>query len=150
MALFVLLLVASAVFAASDKAPDTNDKKIEAACFVDLDGDGIDDNARDMDEDGIPDTFGASSVELSEQTEDMFASSVSIDWDAAGMGASSVEVKIDEPNSTRFSAIRFFARDLGSCRCGLKASDGLGIGESGGVNVGGGGIVCEGGVCRPR
>jgi hypothetical protein len=148
--LLILLLVASAAGVASDKATDSNAKKSGGACFVDLDGDGIDDNARDLDEDGIPDTFGANTDDAPAKAEGMFASSVSIDWNAGGFGGSSVDVKIDEPNSTKFSSIQFSARDLGTCRGGLKASDGLGIGESGGVNAGGGGMVCEGGICHPR
>jgi len=146
----ILLLVASGTCIAAEKTSDSQAKKSDTPSFVDLDGDGIDDNARDLDEDGIPDSFGAEAEEVSAKAEGMFASSVSIDWNAAGLGGSSIDVSSEEPNSIRFSAARFSARDLGSCRGGLKSGDGLGIGESGGVNAGGGGMVCEGGVCHPR
>ena len=148
--LLALLILGSVTLFASDDKSSSDVSKSSVARFVDLDGDGIDDNARDMDDDGIPDTFGAAASEVPSENEDMFASSISVDWNAAGFGAGQAEVEKKEPNSGKFSAIRFSARDLGACRGGLKAGDGLGIGESGGVNAGGGGMVCEGGVCRPR
>ncbi|MFH1892181.1 MAG: hypothetical protein ABIK83_05795 [Candidatus Zixiibacteriota bacterium] len=150
LTLIVFLILGSVTSFASDDASNSDAIKPSKACFVDLDGDGINDNARDMDDDGIPDTFGAEASAIPSETEGMFAPSISIDWNASGFGAGQAEVEAKEPNSGRFSAIRFSARDLGACRGGLKAGDGLGIGESGGVNAGGGGMVCEGGVCRPR
>lgn len=148
--LLALLILGSVTLFASDEKAGSVDATCSGSRFVDLDGDGIDDNARDMDDDGIPDTFGAATTEVPSESADMFASSISIDWNAAGFGAGEAEVETKEPNSGKFSAIRFSARDLGACRGGLKASDGFGVGEGGGVNTGGGGMVCEGGVCRPR
>jgi hypothetical protein len=110
--------------------------------FVDLDGDGFDDNLADSDEDGIPDKAeGKESEEESDNgSEGLVASLNPINV--------SGDFKIDNllPNSERFGKRKFNCRDQSCFRGGFDAGQDFGPGNGiSSAAVAGG---CTGGVCQ--
>ena len=120
-------------------------------CFMDRDGDGIDDNARDLDDDGIPDQFGAQDeaeeeIDLGTMDSDMFSFEMGGELDGGLDGAQVDSEASNIPNSQKFAALQMSSRALSQHRSGLTSGEDFGPG----VGALSGGVVCEGGVCRPR
>jgi hypothetical protein len=99
--------------------------------YVDLDGDGFDDNVKDVDSDGIPDHCEAGYVAPATDmpTGDIFAGLG--ESTPAPVASSSVEI---------FALRNFNTRGIASCRFDFEADFSAGLG----VAVGG---RCVGGVC---
>jgi hypothetical protein len=116
---------------------------LQPESFIDVDGDGINDHANDTDNDGIPDEF----VPPRAKYVDYSIENIAEIFDIADALQETVEVEETGSHLSRFNALRFATRDLASCRGGLNADDPFGSGLGVGT---GGGVVCEGGVCRPR
>ena len=112
------------------------DKKADEAYFVDLDGDGFNDNAPDKNNDGIPDMAGP--AYLNDGKADF-----EVEEGVINFGASLPVADELLTNSTKFNRHRFGARDLQLNRCGYDYDETFGPG--GGI----GGSGCEGGVCGP-
>ncbi len=114
----------------------------ESACFVDIDGDGIDDNARDMNDDGIPDII-ANDDESEEMSDVKFASNLG---DFSVSMATNAAAESSKSRAGAFSSRRFSARGISSDRGGIESSDGFGPGS--GIGIGAVKTpVCVGGVC---
>ncbi len=90
----------------------------EPARYVDLDGDGIDDNARDLDEDGIPDSFGAE-VDEEEAPELSLGAQMGLDLDQAATVSESAAEAAAGSNRDIYSSRSFCARDLANDRGGF-------------------------------
>jgi hypothetical protein len=109
--------------------------------WVDMDGDGFDDNASDEDGDAIPDAADPDFVPI--PTEDEGVAGL------INLGATIQKAGLTEDFSTnlqKFGRLDFLTRAMAQNRCGFDAGDefgneGIGIGGS----SGGG---CVGGVCR--
>lgn len=133
--IFIISLLQTAGFGAEDQ-------KTDDSYFVDLDGDGFNDNAPDKNNDGIPDMAGPGY--LNDGKADF-----EVEEEIINFGAS-LPVSDDLlANSTKFNRHRFGARDLQQNRCGYDCDEGFGPGSGIGVGSLSGGGGCEGGVCGP-
>jgi len=122
-------------------AEETVDKPCR---FVDIDGDGIDDNARDLDEDGIPDII---SHEESQENDTPAVELASNMGDFSMSLGSTSEIESSKSRASAFSSRKFSARGLSSDRGGIDSGDGFGPGS--GIGIGAVKTpVCVGGVCR--
>ena len=132
------ILIASLLLAAGFAAEN---EKTDNSCFVDLDGDGFNDNAPDKNNDGIPDMAGP--AYLNDGKADF-----EVEEGVINFGASLPVADELLANSTKFNRHRFGARDLQLNRCGYDSDETFGPGGGiGGGSLSGGG--CEGGVCGP-
>jgi hypothetical protein len=112
----------------------------EAPRFADLDGDGIDDNARDRDFDGIPDAFVSNDEEAETAPALLLTGQMDGGLSMDGAFDQSVETEIRESRADAYASRQFASRDLKEDRGGFdsdadpekKASQGK---------------VCIGGVC---
>ncbi|MBU0984613.1 MAG: hypothetical protein KKA42_12120 [candidate division Zixibacteria bacterium] len=127
-----LLLLVPVAFADSPKT--------EPYIFVDLDGDGIDDNMLDTDDDGIPDALRDDKNETPAAAPVMKAATVN---PFAGLQQAD-PVVFPKPNSERFVLRRLWARSLSQYRCDFDSEFSSGTGASSSGASGGG---CAGGVC---
>ena len=111
------------------------------AVFVDLDGDGFDDNAADEDSDGIPNDADADYDPVSETNNN------SGDFIDFGQTIQEIGLSPDlTSNSQSFGKRQFKTRGLTLNRCGFDANGGFGSGNEIGIGVSSGG-GCAGGVC---
>lgn len=106
--------------------------------FVDIDGDGFNDNAPDSDADGIPDGIEFHGF-LSAQPNLVLRVNPTPINASALMGARACA-------SERFGSREFATRGIAVRRADFDAGFGSGLGLSGGQGGSGGG--CVGGVCR--
>ncbi len=110
--------------------------------FVDLDGDGFDDNCSDEDSDGIPNDAD-SDYEPMPAGESYHTEHI-IDF---GQTIQDIGLSADlTTNSQRFGKRQFKTRGLVISRCGFDANAGFGSGNEIGIGVSSGG-GCAGGVC---
>ena len=103
--------------------------------FIDLDGDGINDNIPDIDNNNIPDDFQNNlSLNLPENTKQFSGFS--------GLTDDTKTVKVNLTSSERFSLRKYTSRGITTSRCDFDAEFGtrLGISSSGGGS-------CAGGIC---
>ena len=107
--------------------------------FVDLDGDGIDDNAADNDNNGIPDQAEPEKEEEAAQ----YASTSPV---SAFQVPSTVDLSQFLSNSEKFGEKMFSTRAQSCFRGGFDAGDGFGAGNGIGSGAVSGG--CPGGVCH--
>lgn len=128
----LMLMFVSALYG-QEEASET-----KACCFVDLDGDGIDDNARDLDEDGIPDSFGANG-DKEETPELALGSQMGLDLGQAAAVSESAEAAAGS-NRDVYASRSFCARDLTDDRGGFDAENRADAGAQRGK-------ICIGGVC---
>lgn len=140
--MLLILLTFTVSFILSTATLYAEETEAKPCCFVDIDGDGIDDNARDLDKDGIPDIIAGEND--SEKISDVkFASklgdfSISMETSAA--------VDNGKSRAGEFSSRRFSARGISSDRGGIESGDGFGPGS--GIGIGAVKTpVCVGGVC---
>lgn len=125
-----LLILPAAIVA--DEASETASNPVP--CFVDLDGDGLDDNIRDLDGDGIPD-FGSDNGATTANPSNGLGV-------FAGMDAATADVVVA---ADKFGDRKYCTRWLPSNRGGFTSGDGFGPGE--GIGSAALGKVCIGGVC---
>ena len=102
--------------------------------FVDLDGDGFNDNIIDTDNNGIPDEFQSKVKEIKSTGAFSFSPSSLLGAD----NSSPVSLTVSE----QFSLLKFNCRIITSCRSNFEAdfSSGLNVSSSGASG-------CAGGVC---
>lgn len=110
--------------------------------FVDLDGDGINDNLTDGNDDGIPDEFVGDAVKSGPE--------LAASGGAMGGMFDAVDVKTADPMANfsareRFKLRQRSVRDLCSFRGGFYAGEDFGPGN--GIGAGTSGKVCVGGIC---
>jgi len=122
-----------ACFGVSGAASEEKDQKP----YVDLDGDGFDDNADDTDSDGIPDRFerdyvAPRSVAAAPKT-DIFAA----------LKQSSPVAPIATSSLERFALRQFACRAQSKCRSNFESEFDTGLG----ITAGSSGGRCVGGVC---
>ena len=113
----------------------------ETKPYIDMDGDGFDDNAPDEDGDAIPDGADPDYVTIPPEAENMNG--------LINFGETLAKAGLIEDFSTnkqKFGKLDFCTRAMGQNRCGFDAGDDFG---SEGIGIGGGsGGGCVGGVCR--
>ncbi len=112
------------------------------ARFIDLDGDGLNDNVRDLDHDGIPDFGKGTALEPPVMTlrgaADFFKAIEPSDTDS--------DMGLFLSNSERFEQLKFCTRALSQCRSGFGSTEEFGPGVGIGQSTSSGG--CAGGICR--
>lgn len=131
--LFILFLIGSI-----SPIQAGNEINVTRVVFIDYDGDGFDDLAADNNENGIPDYIEETKDEPIVEVESILGGSF------GNQGEPAEELYLD--NQEAFGARDFSVRCLSSRRIGLNAGDDFGAGN--GLNVGGSGGGCQGGVCR--
>jgi len=113
----------------------------KARSYVDMDGDGFNDNAQDEDGDGIPDSADPDFIPVEAEENSMVG--------LINFGESLKKAGLAEDYSTNlqnFGKLNFCTRALSKNRCGFDAGDDFG---SEGIGIGGGSSGgCAGGVCR--
>jgi len=131
-ALIVATLMIVSTALSAEKFSDTASASIP--CFVDLDGDGLDDNIRDLNSDGIPDfdNYNGSVPAISCGGSGIFTS----------MNTGTTDIT---ETSEKFGERKFATRWLGSNRGGFSSNGGFGPGA--GISSAAIGKVCIGGVC---
>lgn len=116
------------------------------ACFVDFDGDGIDDNIPDEDGDGIPNSADPDfTIELSGNSSEATNQEGFVNF-GAQLKASGLAPDL-ATTSEKFGRRMFCARALSQNRCGFTSEEGFGAESGIGIGTTGGG-GCAGGVCR--
>jgi hypothetical protein len=126
----ILIITSTGNMAMAEALPETP--------YVDLDGDGFDDNIADNNENGIPDRFESKPAEALAEMSGLLGNVFNTD------------VNLDDlrTKSEKFKMRKFKTRALKQRCQGLGAEDDFGSG--GGLNLGSaGGGGCAGGVCRP-
>jgi hypothetical protein len=123
----------------------TVEKEKSSKCFVDLDGDGFDDNAEDQDLDGIPNEVDPDYVQVEAEPlagyDDFFA--------ADGL-EETADVDIGLlTNAQKFCRLRMSVRSLCQRLSAFEPVDEFGVAEEVGSGAVMGG-VCQGGVCTVR
>lgn len=111
------------------------------APYIDLDGDGLDDNAPDDDSDGIANIAESNFVSIPDKA--VPAETGLVSFEAEGIGLS-----VDSgPNSGKFSHLNRDCRQISNHRGGFGSGDQFGPGNGIGIGaVSSGG--CVGGVCH--
>lgn len=127
------LIVLMACFGVSGHESEEKDQKP----YVDLDGDGFDDNAADSDSDGIPDRFERDYV-----APRGFAAVPSTDIFAALKQSSPVS-PVATSSLERFVLRQFACRAQSKCRSNFESEFTTGLG----ITAGSSGGRCVGGVC---
>ena len=137
--LAALVLILGAI-AQSEQPPGKKTGPPQNSRFVDLDGDGLNDNVRDLDRDGIPDF----DERLTAPERSVTSGVVTDFFKSIEPGGSGTNQFLS--NSERFEYLKFCTRALSQCRSGFGSSEefgpGIGIGQS--TSTGG----CAGGICR--
>lgn len=142
MIFYCLMILALVVFLMpvrimADEAPKTNESS-----FVDLDGDGFDDNLPDTDENGIPDNAESNSANATDNSDAQGLIAALTPINASG-GFSMDQLL---PNSEKFGKRKFSCRDQSCFRGGFDAGQDFGPGNGiSSVAVSGG---CAGGICH--
>lgn len=127
----ILVIAAFGVSSATEALPKTP--------FVDLDGDGFNDNIADNDENGIPDRYESKPVEALAEMSGLLGN------------VFNAEVNLDElyTKSEKFNMRKFKTRALEQRCQGLGDRDDFGPGNGIGLGAVAGGGGCAGGVCGP-
>ena len=137
---FAALVLILGATAQSEQPPGEKTGPPQNSRFVDLDGDGLNDNVRDLDRDGIPDFRKEMAPEPPLITlrggTNFFKAIEPSDSDAS----------LFLSNSERFGYLKFCTRALSQCRSGLSSGEDFGSGFGIGQSTSSGG--CAGGVCR--
>jgi hypothetical protein len=122
---------------------DGQAEEAEKATFVDLDGDGFDDNLADSDENGIPDQAEPDESESgnANSAEGMIATLNPIN-------VSSEDLSLDQilTNSEKFGKREFNCRDHSCFRGGFDAGQDFGPGN--GISSAAVSSGCAGGICH--
>ena len=129
------LLILGARVGAAENSPDTT----TSVRFVDLDGDGLNDNLPDLNHDGIPD-FGKA-----DQPEESFVSHSAISDFLISMDSAVPQLDLVLDNLDGFRSLMFQARGLSQCRGGFGDDENFGPGY--GIGQGAMKSGCVGGAC---
>ena len=119
-------------------AEDTENQETE---FVDLDGDGLNDHVKDMNNNGIPDNFESKKDTEAEENQ---ADDQEQQGFATIQPVNTFDLTKLLPNSEQFTLLQFTTRSISLCRGGIERGDNFGSG-SGTDSPGASG--CPGGVC---
>lgn len=138
----IAALLVWAVPVLADDGQDVQTKKSAAESFIDLDGDGFNDNAEDQDLDGIPNDVDPDYVKPEPQHASEFEDYFALD-DVPG--APKIDLSILN-NAQRFCRLQMSVRSLAQCRGAFESANEFGVGDGIGSGAVGGG-VCQGGVC---
>ncbi len=133
--ILTILLVSSLPIQAAENIPGKNNR------FIDLDGDGFDDNMQDIDNDGIPDITDNVTFQEPEKTVTSIGTGIFSKIEAAPVNLSLYTV-----NSQRFASLKCCTLSLMQNRGGFGATDDFG--PATGMNQGSGGGNCSGGICH--
>jgi hypothetical protein len=139
--LFILLLVFSLLIIPGQTLLSEDTDEAENT-FVDLDGDGFDDNIADDDNDGIPNTAEGSDIE---KTCDDTIESGNVSMIASLEIASDFNIDQLLSNSERFGKLKFSTRSQSCFRGGFDAGSNFGPSNGTGFTSV---SVCAGGICR--
>ena len=112
----------------------------EEIIFIDLDGDGLDDNIGDKNSDGIPDF---PDVEIPQFNDTEITGGTGI---FSSMPITEVDISDITPYSEIFGQHSFCVRNLCTSRGGFSSSDGFG--PDNGLSGGSFGSVCVGPLCH--
>jgi len=124
----------------SEQPPGENTGPPQNSRFVDLDGDGLNDNVRDLDRDGIPDFRKETAPEPPLIT---LRGATNI---FEAIEPSDSDVSLFLSNSERFEHLKFCIRALSQNRGSFAAEENFGPGSGIGQSTSSGG--CAGGICR--
>ena len=124
---------------AEDPAGEEEAQPVDSR-FVDLDGDGLNDNIPDQNHDGIPDF---KKKEPPQQRLTMRGGATGI---FARMKAIEAPSTPSLSNSVRFRQLKFCTRSLSQCRGGFASGEEFGPGN--GIGQGALSGNCVGGICR--
>jgi len=135
------LVLFSLLITPTGPAHATEQKPVDkAALFIDLDGDGINDNLPDTNSDGIPDIAGTGT----HATEARVQSALGDVFNTSNPANDSRMEKL-KSCCDRYAEARFKVRGISLHRIGLTGTDPFGSGTGVG-NAGAG--ACAGGVCH--
>jgi hypothetical protein len=134
--LFILLLVFIGLPITRLQAEDGDDSK---PAFVDLDGDGFNDNASDADNNSIPDE-AESNHDTEVEPENAFLAFKPIE----SIGDFDLSSLLD--NSEKFGKLKALTSAISCCRGGLEPGESFGPGNGIGSGAVAGG--CPGGICH--
>ena len=119
--------------------PASHSKAAETVSYVDLDGDGFDDNATDDDLDGIPDRFASRGSQT-------IAPRAMLNLNKMFKAeTNSRSASLGQTNHVLYTGRRTAVLSLATCRGGLGRFDRFG---GDGTSQSSGGGACSGGVCR--
>lgn len=133
----LVLLMCFGLIAADSFAAGPADSR-----FVDLDGDGINDNLTDGNDDGIPDEFVGDKTEAGPA---LAASNSSMGGMFDAVDVASADPMAGFSGMERYKLRQRAVRDLCSFRGGFYAGEDFGPGN--GIGAGTSGKVCVGGIC---
>jgi len=140
--IFAISIFAMTLYLLPASTASAEDEAVEQKAYVDLDGDGFDDNAPDENSDGIPDDVESGKSKIDEHS---FEGGEQI---AAFTPLQDIgQYNIDEylPNSEIFGRLKFSTRAQSSFRGGFDIGNNFGS-ETG---IGCGALSgCAGGVCH--
>jgi hypothetical protein len=135
----MMLVFGLIIFFGTDQPVMAGEEEIKP--YVDMDGDGFNDNAPDEDGDGIPDAADPDFIPVETEETNMVG--------LIKFGEVLKKAGLIEDYSTnlqKFGQLNFCTRALSKNRCGFDAGDDFG---SEGIGIGGGSSGgCAGGVCR--
>ena len=129
------LLISSLTIQAAEKTQGNNYR------FIDLDGDGFDDNMKDIDNDGIPDMSDNTTSPSTPKATTSIGTGIFSKVEAAP-----ISVNLYTINSQRFASLKCCTLSLMQNRGGFGAADDFG--PATGMNQGSGGGNCSGGICH--
>jgi hypothetical protein len=139
--LFTSVFTIFAIFGFGGSVLHAEDGVESEEVFVDLDGDGFDDNIPDEDNNSIPDT--AEDDKNLNENEGLLASSDSQFKPIEGLGGFDLNSLLS--NSEIFGKLKFLTRAQSCYRGGFEAGSDFGPGNGIGLGAASG---CAGGVCR--
>lgn len=139
----ILIFLTALALVAFSVPSDGQAEEAEKTVFIDLDGDGFDDNLADSDENGIPDD-----AEPDESESDNDNSAVGMIATLNPIEVSSEDLSLDQvlTNSEKFGKREFKCRDQSCFRGGFDAGQDFGPGN--GISSAAVSSGCAGGICH--
>ena len=140
LGVLAVLIVFSSLPGWADEPPAELAATTAKSQYVDLDGDGLNDNIADQNHDGIPDFEVNAPLQprltMRGATTDIFSHMKTVE----------VRNTLSLSHSNRFRQLEFCTRSLAQCRGGFSSGDEFGPGNGMGQGTMSGN--CAGGVCR--
>jgi len=135
-----ILTVVFSITAGAEEPPSQEAILPANSRFIDLDGDGFNDNIPDVNNDGIPDF----SVEMTQESRVISPSGESDIFGSLMNDVFLPELKL--PYSQKFNRLKYCARDLCKSRGGFGSDEAFGPGN--GIGQGALSGHCLGGICH--
>jgi len=132
--MFVVTIIAIVFLGVPAAGEDTSSKP----AFVDLDGDGFNDQAPDLNNDGIPDQIVSKAQNETPKLSGLLGNILDEFFDGSSLLS----------KRERFDKLKFAARGISLHRGGFNCDEGFGPGN--GIGLGAMSNSCPGGVCRPH